>query len=68
VSGERNQLRIKNEELRMKGVYGGEYLSKRKELLPKIQSRLFENQGAISFFIFHSLSVRADTHQGIEIN
>jgi hypothetical protein len=38
----------------MKGVYGGEYLSKRKELLPKIQSRLFENQGTISFFIFHS--------------
>jgi hypothetical protein len=38
----------------MKGVCGGENMSKLKQLLPEFQSRVFENQGTISFFIFHS--------------
>jgi hypothetical protein len=48
----------------MKGVCWCNNLSKLKEPLPEVQSRLFKNQGA--HFMFHSLPVRADTHQGIE--
>jgi hypothetical protein len=53
----------------MKGVCRGENQTKRKQSLPEIQSRLFENQG--TRFILHyslfitSLPVRADTHLGI---
>jgi hypothetical protein len=39
-----SELKIKNEELRMKGVRGGKYLSKLSERFPEFQSRLFENQ------------------------
>jgi hypothetical protein len=37
----------------MKGVCGGENQSKRTELLPEVQIRLFENQELVSFFILH---------------
>jgi hypothetical protein len=37
----------------MKGVYGGENKSKLNERLSEVRSRLFENQGTISFFIIH---------------
>jgi hypothetical protein len=45
-----------NEELKMKGVYGCENISTRKQPLPGFRSRLFENQGTrfilhFSFFI-----------------
>jgi hypothetical protein len=42
----------------MKSVCWGENLSKLSEPLPGFRSRLFENQGAISFFIFHSSLLR----------
>jgi hypothetical protein len=38
----------------MKGVRGCANLSKLKQPLPEVQSRLFENRKTISFFIFHS--------------